>query len=326
MIRGAALPRAAEWPPKPRELHAVELAYPPVEEHPAFMARIDPGQLVPAARHYNPSICRHRGRVFMAYRAEGYNAVSQIAIAELDSEFLVRRTAVVPLPCELGEIHWEDPHLCEAEGKLWLMGLYIRLQIPPICQPRLFEINPDTLRPKEELTLGFGNTGGIEKNWAPFELDKGSIGFVYKQRPRMVIDARTRAGFESDKSMPIPRGSSLSGRSGPVRIGANYLEFVGGWVRINTNRVGRYWFGAQMIRGEEPYDVIRATPEPLVWGSEASPTLFGNRPGCGHPCCVFPAGAIIEGDSVIVSVGVNDSYCTLMRFDLPALLAGMVPL
>ena len=325
-LSGPSLPRAAEWPMRDRALNEIELPYAPVEQHPAFIGFIESRDLVPAARHYNPSIVRHKGRVYMAYRAEKYSAVSQVAIAELDSEFTVARSVVVPLPMDFKDTHWEDPRLCEADGKLYLMAAFIRLVIPPVCQQRLFELDGDTFAVVRELPMTFGNRGGIEKNWTPFELSGGGIGFVYKQRgPRMVIEVESMKGHESEKCIATPQGSTLSGRSGPVRVGDSYLEFVGGWIRLQNNpRAGRYWFGCQMIRGQAPYDVLRYTPEPLCWGSEASPTIHSPRPHAGHPCCVFPGGAIIEKDDLIVSVGINDSYCGLMRFSGPELIGGMV--
>ena len=306
-------------------IHEIALPYPPVEEHPNFLGRIHSGSLVPGVRHYNPSICRHGLAVYMAYRVESYSAVSRVAICELNSEFAVKRTSVVPLPQTPGDCHWEDPRLCSAGGKLYLMAAYIRLVVPPICQQRLFEIDPFTFEPDAEIPLSFGKLGGIEKNWSPFELEDEKVGFVYSQRPRMVVEAESKVGHESAGVALAPPASSLSGRTGPLRIGGSYLEFVGGWIRIPV-RAGRYWFTAKLIRGKAPYDVIGYIPAPLAWGSEASPTIFSPRPHGGHPCCVFPAGSMIEGSDIIVSLGVNDSYCCLMRFGISDLLSKMVPI
>jgi hypothetical protein len=323
VIRGPSIPRPAEWPMPTRGLHEIDIPHPAIEDHPNFLGRIPSETLVRGARHYNPSIARHQGRVLMAYRVESYRTVSSVALCELDAEFRVTRTKVVNLPPEPGDVHWEDPHLCEAGGKLHLMALYIRLIVPPVCHPRVFEVDPDTFSVIREVPLSFGRLGGIEKNWAPFGLADGKLGFVYSQKPRLVVEIDTKAGHESPGVPIAPQGSSLSGRSCPVRIGNGYLEFVGGWVR-HADQGARYWFGAQLVRGVPPYDVLRYTPEPLCWGSEASPTIHNRRTRAGHPACVFPAGAIIEGSSAIVSLGVNDSYCCLMRFSVPELLERMV--
>lgn len=259
----------------------------------------------------------------MAYRAEGYTAVSRVAIAEFDSEYRVRSNVFADLPNDDGDAHWEDPHLCVAGGRLYLLALYIRLRMPPVCRPRLFEIESDGSS-AQELPVPFGRLSGIEKNWTPFELQHGGVGIVYQQNPRVVIEVGSALGHTSPGVPIAPAGASLSGRAGPVRWDGGYLEFVGGWVNIGAPRVGRYWFGAQMVEGAPPYRVLAYTPKPLAWGSEASPTIHSPRPCAGHPCCVFPAGALIEGEDAIVSLGVNDSYCALMRFNVRELIAGMV--
>jgi len=321
---GAPLPTAAPWPLPPRALHEIRIDHPAVESHPNFLARIDPRDLVPAARHYNPSICRFDGRTLMAYRAEGYTAVSRVAVAEFDDEYRVTGNTFVDLPTYPGDAHWEDPHLCVADGRLYVLALYIRLRMPPVCRPRLFRLDARA-QVDEEIPVPFGRMGGIEKNWTPFELQHGGVGIVYQQAPRVVLEVATSAGHTSPGVPIAPKGASLSGRAGPVRWQGGYLEFVGGWVNIGAPRVGRYWFGAQMVEGAPPYRVLAYTPKPLAWGSEASPTIHSPRPGAGHPCCVFPGGAVIEGDDAIVSLGVNDSYCALMRFNVRELIAGMAP-
>jgi predicted GH43/DUF377 family glycosyl hydrolase len=310
-------------------IHELKLDHAPIESSPHFVCRIDPEDLVPAARCYNPSICLAGDQVVMAYRAESYSAVSRIGMAYFDKELSVSRSAEVPLPNDEGDVHWEDPRLAWIGGRLHLMAAYIRLRVPVVCQQRLFVLDVDSLKILEEIPLPFGKMGAgvIEKNWTPFELPDGVPGFVYQQRPgRIIIEPLTKAGHESP-SVPIaPTGSTLSGRSGPISIEKEgFLEFVGGWVRLPApGRSGRYWFGAQILSPKAPYAVRWYTPKPLMWGSEASPTIHSPRPNAGHPCCVFPAGSFVDGDDVVVSVGVNDSYCCLLRYEIDELLSGMI--
>lgn len=335
MIRGVSLPREAVWPQPPAMVHSIKLDFPPIEKSPHFLARINPSELVNAARCYNPSICQHQGRFFMAYRAEGYNAISKVAIAFLDKDLQVKTNGYVggyvPLPdCPEQDAHWEDPHLASIGGRLYLMALFIRLVTPAVCFPRMFVIDPATLDVEEEVKMTFGKHGGeqkancIEKNWTPFELPNGKPAFVYTQRPRLVVEVESRIGHESPGVPIAPTGCTISGRSSPIRLNEDfYLEFVGGWMRI-PSRHGRYWFGAQLFEAKPPYRVTAYTPEPLMWGSEASPTIHSPRPNAGHPCCVFPAGAVLDSSDVVLSVGVNDSYCCLLRFSLSELLGRMV--
>ncbi len=134
-----------------------------------------------------------------------------------------------------------------------------------------------------------------------------------------VLDGNYKAHFVK------PAASSLSGRTPPLRIdNDHFLEFVGGHTPCQP-RNARYWFGAQLFQAAHPHAVVAATG-PLIWGTEASPTIFSPRPYAGHPLCIFPSGVIRHGgDGVIVSCGVNDSYIALLRFNIGALLEQMQP-
>lgn len=323
-LRGPSLPSASAWPLPTSGVHEIKISHPPIEANPAFVGRIESRDLQAGVRHYNPSICRHKGRLLMAYRFESFTAVSRIGLAVLDEEFRVVRDSLLLLPEEPKDVHWEDARLCEAGGRLFIIAAFIRLVVPPICQQRLFEVDADASVAIREIPLGFGKIGGIEKNWSPFAMADGELAFVYQQKPRLVVEVYSRRGHESAGVPIAPRGASLSGRSPLARVGEHYLEFVGGWVREDI-RGGRYWYGAQLVRGEAPFDVVKYLPEPLAWGSEASPTIHSPRPRGGHPVCLFPSGAVVEGGGdVLLSVGVNDSYCVLMRYNIADLIAAMV--
>lgn len=323
-IRGFRLPgseprRDATLPP-----FCIDLPYPAIEDLPEFAGRIDSGALSHGIRHYNGSICRVGVRTFMAYRVESYRAISSVAVCELSSEFTVIHDQVLRPATDNPETHIEDPHMAAIDGRLYVMVANVVRGFPSICRQRLFKVDQDTLEIVAEVDVPFGT--GVEKNWTPFELPSGGIGIVYKQRPRQVIEAATKRGFTTPEVAVAPKDSSLSGRTSPLRISADhYLEFVGGHVKFTETRRGtRYWFGAVLFEAREPYNVIGWTSEPLVWASEASPTIFNPMPGGGHPVCILPAGAILEengGLHVLVSCGVNDSYIALLRFDLERLLA-----
>ncbi len=304
--------------------HSIALPHPAIEALPEYLGTIDSRLLQPGARHYNGSICRHGSRVFMAYRFEQFNAVSLIGIAELNADFSVIRDQLAPIPLE-DSVHYEDPRLTTVGDNLVLQFAHVRLGVPPVCRQRMAIIGTgrDGFTFEKEIPLTFGGHG-IEKNWSPFELPNGNTGLVYGQKPRLVIEVETRAGHWSHELAPAPEGSSISGRTPPLRITDGlYLEFIGGHVR-SAHRNTRYWFGAQLFQAGQPHRVVAATG-PMVWGTEASPTLYSPRPHAGHPLCIFPSGVMIEGEDVIVSCGVNDSYIALLRYNLTELLAKMNP-
>ena len=309
--------RSAEHQP-----HSIALPYPAIEALPEYVCTIDSRALQPAARRFNGSMCRHGDGIFMAYRAEQFDAISKIGICELDSDFRVLRDAVAPIP-EQVSVHYEDPRLASIGGRLILQFAHVRFGVPPLCKQRMVTLDPDDFSVIEEIPIPFGGHG-IEKNWSPFELPNGNIGLVYSQKKRLIIDVVTSAGAWSNRAPMVPPNSTLSGRTPPLRINNDfYLEFVGGHMPCQP-RNARYWFGAQLFHAEHPFAVATFSG-PLVWGTEASMTLFSPRPFGGHPLCIFPSGAMLAGEDVLVSCGVNDSYIAILKFNLNALIAPMMP-
>lgn len=314
--------------------HEIDLPYPAIEDLPEFVCRIASEDLQHGVRHYNGSIARHEGRVFMAYRFETFRGVSHVGICELDSDFQVVRD--IQLHPELPDTRTniEDPHLASVNGRLYVIVANVVRDFPPTCKQRMFELHPTILGGVAEIKTTFGNVHGIEKNWVPFELPDGELGIVYKQRPRTVIRVHDSEGWTQDEALVCPKErfggeqSSLSCRTSPLRLSEDYyLEIVGGHVKLSgaRNRGTRYWFGAVLFEAKPPFKVVGATDKPLVWASEASPTIFNQLPGGGHPVCILPAGAMFDAEKrhIFVSCGVNDSYIVILKFSVAEILKSM---
>lgn len=309
----------------------IALPHPAIEKLPEYLATIPSDELVPGCRHFNASVCRDaQGRLLLAYRLELVNARNVIAIARLSDDLDVLHTFTVNFPDEgIKAVQWEDPRLSVVAGELLLICAWVKFGTPSICRQRLWRIDPDSLQPMTEIIMPYGRAaeGHPEKNWMPFEAEDGGLALVYQQREHCVIehpsaDGYTTPGLVGWKSP----GRYLSGRTPPVRLpdGKHWLAFFGGHVK-HEYRGARYFVGALVFTASRPYGVVLATPQPLCWGTEASPTLLSARPASGHPCCLYPAGVVINGREVLVSCGVNDSYNVFLRYNLPDLLARMQP-
>ena len=297
------------------------LDFPAIEELPEFMGRVDVSSLHPCCRAFNPSICAFMGGRFMAYRSEAVNAINSVRLARLSADLAVTADMSVQLPPESG-VQYEDPRLTEVAGKLHLMVVHVKFGMPNICKQRLFVIEPDG-SVECEIPLPFGMEGKPEKNWLPFELPGGDLGIVYTQKPHHVIEVTRAIGHMSPGLLDFKLGRMLSGRTPPLRVyGSTYLSFFGGHVK-HSYRGARYFVGAQLFSAKPPYEIMAATPTPISWPSECAPNLFSDRQSSGHPICIFPGGIIKEGDNLIVSCGVNDSYIVFLRYSLSALLRGM---
>jgi predicted GH43/DUF377 family glycosyl hydrolase len=268
----------------------------------------------------------------MAYRVEHWDSGNEIAIARVHRDTLaVMSNHPVRFPTKQEEAgaHWEDPHLTVVGGRLLLMVAWVKFAVPTICQQRLFVLDHHTFAVLEEIVMPYGRAleGHPEKNWLPFETPEGGLAIVYDQRPLQIIEHPSAAGHTTPGlvgwRMP---GKRLNGRTPPVKLpgGKMFLMFFGGHVK-HEFRGTRYFMGAMVISADRPYGIVMATAEPLAWGSEWSPTYLSSRPASGHPCCIYPSGAVVRDDEVLVSCGVNDSYNVFLQYRLTDLLAKMTP-
>lgn len=310
----------------------LDLKYPATENLPEYRRDIPNAALVPSCRCFNASICvAPDGRLVMGYRVEQVNAMSTIAIARVNEGSLSVEENV-PIEFPAGEekgLHWEDPHLAAINGQLLMMVACVKFGAPSICRQRLFLLDHNTFRVLVEIKLPYGRAleGHPEKNWLPFETPEGGLAILYDQRPWQVIEHPSADGLTTPGLLGwrMP-GKRLNGRTPPVKLpgGRMYLTFFGGHVK-HDYRGARYFMGALVFSADRPYGIVLATPEPLCWGSECSPTLLSARPASGHPCCIYPSGAVIRGEEVLVSCGVNDSYNCFLQYRLTELMAKMSP-
>jgi hypothetical protein len=260
---------------------------------------------------------------------ESYRAVSSVGLCELDEQFNVLRDAILEPQEREPSLQLEDPHMASVGGELIVFTGALVRDFPPSCKQRLFVIEPQSLSIRAEIPVSYGRNaepGGVEKNWTPFELPDGQLGMVYKQKPRTIARISDMVGWTDMQAAIAPPESSLSGRTAPLRISPGlYLEFVGGHIKLpgRASRGTRYWFGALVFESKPPFRVIGSTREPLVWASEASPTIRSPLNGAGHPVCILPAGAMLDGHDVVVSCGVNDSYVAILSFNVEELLGKM---
>lgn len=308
------------------------LKYPAIEELPEFLREIPNRSLLPGCRAFNLSITKAPdGRILGAYRLEHWNGMNTLAIAVMDPlNFHVERNIHLEFPPDLEPgAHWEDPRITVVGGELLLICAWVRFGAPTICRQRLFLLDQSDFRVMGEINLPYGRAaeGFPEKNWMPFETPEGGLAIVYQQRPWTIIEHPSAAGHDGPGlvgwRMP---GKYLSGRTPPLKLpgGRMYLSFFGGHVK-HDYRGARYFMGALIFSADRPFSVILATPEPLCWGSERSSTFLSSRPASGHPCCIYPAGAVLQGDMVVVSCGVNDSYNVLLQYSLTDLMSRMTP-
>lgn len=310
-----------------------------IETHPAFLVRHDYVPTAEAARHYNPAVVRHGKELLMAWRIQDNTGLSRVVIAKLNAKTL-KPGKPVEIKIEApARAHIEDPRLIVIRGELLLFVAQVVYGTSFTFVQRGFALGEDH-QPVRELALPYGQNGKgkTEKNWMPFELPSGGLGFVYAVGPEWIVIDHESGAMHRTPGPRRWRWGTLSGRTNAVRLpDGRYLTLIGGH-EAHARRKSLYWVGAAVFAGEGKHELLLISREPFLWASDRTPAVLNPFDPQWNPLCVFPAGLVYEPGyvpresdseegrpSVLVSLGLNDSFCALMRFAVADLLAGLVP-
>lgn len=168
---------------------------------------------------------------------------------------------------------------------------------------------------------------GFEKNWTWFFYDQDLM-CQYIPAPEHVVLSvaknRVRQIYKTDSraAQSIWQWGEIRGGTPPVRVGSEYICFLHSslpWLFKNGRWFNRYYMGAIAFKAEPPFPITRITRKPLLEGSKYDPRNEG------APLCVFPGGALWEGNSWMLVFGVNDCRCAWMQIPHEDLLRSMVP-
>jgi len=224
--------------------------------------------------------------------------------------------------------HAEDPRVIRCpNGDLLICFVHATddLKRPPCV--RLARIrNGNSIQSAELLPIikyeGNGTPDKQQKNWQFFYIGD-HLYFIYWTYPHKVVEVNPDTGevlgrwdAHDDKNFCWQWGP-LSGGTPPVPWRGKMLSFYHGYMPHPVRR-RRYYMGAYTFSQKPPFEIIDITP-PLLRGSMNDPTNFEPPNHAGLPLVVFPCGLVPEEgdpDQMLVSMGVNDSYCALGSFDL----------
>jgi predicted GH43/DUF377 family glycosyl hydrolase len=67
------------------------------------------------------------------------------------------------------------------------------------------------------------------------------------------------------------------------------------------------------MRAQPPFEVLATSSRPICYGSETDAIKVRERPTHWKPNVVFPGGAVAVDGGWLVSVGVNDSACEILK-------------
>jgi predicted GH43/DUF377 family glycosyl hydrolase len=119
----------------------------------------------------------------------------------------------------------------------------------------------------------------------------------------------------------VPRGGTQA-----IRDGDHYIAFFHSWadvptVQSNGQKITHYVMGAYTFDARPPFALQAVSPEPIVAKDFYEPPYYKTWKPMR---CVFPAGVVLDEESIWVSYGRQDHECWVVKMDKKKLLNSLV--
>jgi predicted GH43/DUF377 family glycosyl hydrolase len=266
---------------------------------------------------YNPSIIRFRGKLVVTFRYhEGTSLKTKLGIAELDEQFNVTYSQ----PLELDEEEsCEDARLFVLKNELWMNFVVSNWPNFPASQAKVGKLyKPDHWRVSDKDLYWLPDRQTSEKNHVPLPFDE-VLHLIYRQNmPQEGDVSDLRQIIYSPYERREMKTPALRWPYGEVRGGTVPLSYGGKLISFFHSRLDNfmpptrhcYFIGAILRKAEPPFQMLEISKRPILRGSEVG----GDESRFHHKKnVVFPLGAIEHEGGWIVSVGINDSQCALVK-------------
>jgi predicted GH43/DUF377 family glycosyl hydrolase len=278
------------------------------------IARFIPSdQLAPAVRSYNAGLADFGGKRWIAYRQEPDDHFrSKIRMAELCEGAVMTDVAVEVPELTPGIESLEDPRLFLHADGLWLAwtsAVYAGTEWT--CRQCYGELRAtaDGWQVVQALAPRYGRNNGHakEKNWQFFSAG-GRLFAQYS--PSKVIEIQGDRVIGEWTESPVPwKWGKPSGGTPPVPYApGQFITFFHAF-EFDPIHTRRYNFGALVFEDRPPFRRISCSATPLVIASEDDPLPAGK---IWQPLCIFPCGAVRDGDTWTIAAGVNDERIALL--------------
>lgn len=251
---------------------------------------------------YNPSIIKHNGEPIISYRYHPERTWrTQLMLDGLPVKF----------PYPVSTCAHEDMRLFTFKGKLWASYVCSRGSVKdPKCvngYGKLIRCDGFWAIEKHFQPDMPGNDwSGMQKNMVCFEW-KGSICAIWQNGSVIQLPHGARWNNSIPAEWPY----------GEIRGGTSPLPFHGKWLRFFHSRVWdrdnkkpwRYHIGALVMEPNPPFNVIHVSKTPILSGDESGDPMIWHW----KQDVVFPLGAIEDDGGWLVSLGINDAHCAVLK-------------
>lgn len=255
---------------------------------------------------YNASVMRWNGKTLLAYRS-GWEG-SRVRIAELDESFLPGKDVELDLRHAQARDGQEDPRLFAHAGKLCVAFAGGGKHGDGWYSNQLYAVLRDDLTVERVHAPRYNSRKRMEKNWSFFSW-AGELFAIYSIARNAVLHIQGDNAYpfsETKQSLPWS-GGHLRGGSSPVLVGSEYWHWFHGAHDFGDLMRGgfrTYSIGVVAFEARPPFRVTRITPNPLLLGEKS----------CGNKAIIFPAGAMLRGQTWLVSAGVHDKHTDIMHW------------
>ena len=312
------------------------------QENPVLEPRGDDWESIAV---FNCAATYKEGKIHVLYRAVGdyvrYASRLGYAIFDEDLNLLERPEEPIFSPdIKLWEMSIEDPRFNKIDNELYLTYVVTPTPSPPSAVRRQLGIpKPETAGPRTALArvedfhqftrLGIitpydaderdvvlfpekiqGRYGAIHRpgNWIGpgYPVEQPSICFAFlDELPGRMYDHKVI--MEPERPW---EGKKIGAGPPPIKTEVGWLLIYHG---VDPDHV--YRAGAALLDLEEPWRVLARTPEPIL-----EPEERYEREG-DVPNVVFPEGAGVIGDELLVFYGAADKVCCAARVRLDELIS-----
>jgi predicted GH43/DUF377 family glycosyl hydrolase len=240
----------------------------------------------------------------MAYRT-GWSG-AQIHVTELADDYTPGPSFTLPLffprRANYGR---EDPRLFEHNGRLHVSYIGVSGRHGPTHQ--MYTVLRDDLSVERIHYPHLDGRQSWEKNWSMFSHD-GELFAVYQCSPHTIvrIDGDQVEVVSVVDWSPKWSGGCLRGGAPPVRVGDEYWHWFHG--RIGSDRSPTYNYGLIVFEAKPPFAPLAYTSKPLYSADQRAKD--GN-----YAAVAFPCGAVKDGPTWRISLGVNDRRIEVHEWD-----------
>lgn len=264
-------------------------------------------------RKFNGSIIKYNGQLLLAYR-QGWDA-AQIKIVELGEDLRpsspTRQIELKHPKCAGGR---EDPRLFLFRENLHLSFHGVQYGGDRHLQTSVLVADlSDGLGVRRIWEPVYGKRTRIEKNWQFFECDN-DLFTIYQNHPHKVLAINSAAGIvttthETASPQALSKWGVIRGGAPPVRVEDEYYHWYHSWKK--ENNFYHYTCGVYCFEAKPPFRITRYTTKPL-WEPDYKKVHLNIH---HDKSVIFPCGAILQGDSWLVSAGHQDSEVLISQFD-----------